>query len=299
MANGDASGPAPPPPSLSVRGRPFIRLRVDVDASEVALQGVVARGPGSTVFRGVFAGRPVAVKAPRLATTQAMDRYHTELELLRRARASARASAVPRLSAANRNATPSPRCRRVPSAQRDGPPQRVRPGCGTGVAAAVLAAVPVCGAFVWVSNFALPDCGAGAGQPGGPAARAAVAAHVAGTERGGSRVLAKRPRRRRVCAFSRAPPAAPSLPSILVTRRCCGTARSLPPRWRTCTRRGWCTGTARPGKVAHSPASPLTPHHARPPLRSEARQLPADSGVGATARRVRPPPSLVRRRRPL
>lgn len=72
-------------PSRSVRGREFVTLRVDVAASEVALAGEVARGGASVVFRGVFAGLPVAVKAPRLATTADMDRYHTELELLRRA----------------------------------------------------------------------------------------------------------------------------------------------------------------------------------------------------------------------
>lgn len=68
-----------------VRGADYATVRVDVAAKEVTLGAAVAQGGSSTVYRGTFAGRPVAVKKPKLATRVDMDRYHRELQLLRRA----------------------------------------------------------------------------------------------------------------------------------------------------------------------------------------------------------------------
>ena len=73
--------------SKSVRGDEYERVRVDVAASEVVLGAELARGGASVVFRGTFAGAPVAVKQPSLGTRADMDRYHTELQLLRHAEA--------------------------------------------------------------------------------------------------------------------------------------------------------------------------------------------------------------------
>ena len=69
--------------SACVRGNQYRGVRVDVKAGEVQLLGVLAQGGASTVYRGLFAGAHVAVKKPRLATVTDMDRYHTELRLLR------------------------------------------------------------------------------------------------------------------------------------------------------------------------------------------------------------------------
>ena len=66
-----------------VRGTEYWGVRVDVRSAEVQLLGVLAEGGASTVYRGLFAGAHVAVKKPRLATVTDMDRYHTELRLLR------------------------------------------------------------------------------------------------------------------------------------------------------------------------------------------------------------------------
>ena len=70
-----------------VRGRDYSGVRVDVKASEVTLGYEVARGGASVVFRGAFGGQQVAVKRPSLSSRAEMDRYHRELQLLRRAAA--------------------------------------------------------------------------------------------------------------------------------------------------------------------------------------------------------------------
>jgi hypothetical protein len=67
-----------------VRGAEYTRVRVDVRASEVTLLGELTKGGSSTVYRGLFGGSHVAVKKPKLATRADMDRYHKELQLLRR-----------------------------------------------------------------------------------------------------------------------------------------------------------------------------------------------------------------------
>ncbi len=83
-----------PPGSRSVRGDAYEGVRVDVAAAELTLGVELARGGASVVFRGAFGGVDVAVKKPCLATRADMDRYHTELQLVRRARASKRARAT-------------------------------------------------------------------------------------------------------------------------------------------------------------------------------------------------------------
>ena len=72
-----------PAASRSVRGDEFARLRVDVAASELCLGEELARGGAGVVYRGTFNGAPVAIKKPTLATRNDMDRYHTELRLVR------------------------------------------------------------------------------------------------------------------------------------------------------------------------------------------------------------------------
>ena len=82
-----------PPGSRSVRGDAYEGVRVDVAAAELTLGVELARGGASVVFRGAFGGVDVAVKKPCLATRADMDRYHTELKLVRRvAQARARAT---------------------------------------------------------------------------------------------------------------------------------------------------------------------------------------------------------------
>ena len=95
-----APGPAP---SRSVRGDAYEGLRVDVAASELKLGAELARGGEGVVYRGDFGGAPVAIKKPRLGTRADMDRYHKELQLVRRARRNAsgdaRGACVPKARA--------------------------------------------------------------------------------------------------------------------------------------------------------------------------------------------------------
>jgi hypothetical protein len=67
-----------------VRGDEYSRVRVDVAASELTLGAELARGGASVVFAGSFGGARVAIKRPKLRTRADMDRYHKELQLVRR-----------------------------------------------------------------------------------------------------------------------------------------------------------------------------------------------------------------------
>jgi hypothetical protein len=129
-------------PSRSVRGDEYARVRVDVAASELALGGELARGGASVVFRGTFAGAPVAVKRPSLATRADMDRYHKELQLVRRVlqRKHGYGAAV---------AHQAPLCAHAatPATQLAGASQRVGRHGGARVAARILPHFPADGAL--------------------------------------------------------------------------------------------------------------------------------------------------------
>jgi hypothetical protein len=67
-------------PTKCIRGNVYSDTRVDVAAAEISLGTEIARGGGGVVYRGTFGGVAVAVKKPKLSTTDDMDRYHRELQ---------------------------------------------------------------------------------------------------------------------------------------------------------------------------------------------------------------------------
>lgn len=73
-----------PTATKCVRGNEYTSFRVDLPKGEVVTAGELARGGASTVYYGEWAGRRVAVKRPKLATTADMDRFHSELGMLER-----------------------------------------------------------------------------------------------------------------------------------------------------------------------------------------------------------------------
>ncbi|CAI5980417.1 unnamed protein product [Closterium sp. NIES-64] len=57
-------------------------LKLNVPKAEIKTGPLIAKGPESSVYEGSYLEQPVALKKPRLSTSEDMDRFHKELKLL-------------------------------------------------------------------------------------------------------------------------------------------------------------------------------------------------------------------------
>ncbi|CAI5485915.1 unnamed protein product [Closterium sp. Naga37s-1] len=57
-------------------------VKLNVPKAEIKTGPLIAKGPESSVYEGSYLEQPVALKKPRLSTSEDMDRFHKELKLL-------------------------------------------------------------------------------------------------------------------------------------------------------------------------------------------------------------------------